>query len=373
MTLLSARAIRTSSPFIALPSACASGASTMKCAWLPCTEKCTRRNPNLWQPRSNARRSARKQRWERRFQTSRRMRTVTCSAPLRNGRRTRCGTFWRADVRLHPAPRRAPPHCRNGSSCCSFFMREAWMGGLTFLEARDDAAGRSPARCPLFQVVSGEALRCRQSPICAGSVRLIWAHLPFCALASSRPGAWFRVRTDARMIIRAGLDWADIVAHSAPPRLRCTRSARPRPVAHAPPMPARHAPPHRRSVLRTPRCSIPRASAWSRSAPIYPDPEVIRFVEPAPLDRGRPGGGSPCTSVTGYSFRRESWGRGFASVAAGACARYAYDVLKAPAVVSLVHPDNVRSQRVAERGGAKVEREMVLRGLPARVFLWPQH
>ncbi len=40
---------------------------------------------------------------------------------------------------------------------------------------------------------------------------------------------------------------------------------------------------------------------------------------------------------------------------------------------SLVHPDKVRSQRVAERGGAKVEREMVMRGLPARVFLWPQH
>ena len=69
---------------------------------------------------------------------------------------------------------------------------------------------RSPVRCPPFQVVSGEALRCRQSPICAGGARLIWAHLPFCALASSRPGAWFRVRTDARMIIRADLDWADI-------------------------------------------------------------------------------------------------------------------------------------------------------------------
>jgi hypothetical protein len=48
-------------------------------------------------------------------------------------------------------------------------------------------------------------------------------------------------------------------------------------------------------------------------------------------------------------------------------------VLQAPAVISLVHPDDVRSQCVAERGGAKVEREMVLRGLPARVFLWPQH
>jgi RimJ/RimL family protein N-acetyltransferase len=94
---------------------------------------------------------------------------------------------------------------------------------------------------------------------------------------------------------------------------------------------------------------------------MYADPEVIRFLEQAPLVR------------LGHSFRRESWARGLASEAAGACARYAYDVLQAPAVISLVHPDDVRSQRVAERGGAKVEREMALRGLPARVFLWPQH
>jgi len=80
----------------------------------------------------------------------------------------------------------------------------------------------------------------------------------------------------------------------------------------------------------------------------------------------RPGGAR-------HSLRREFWGRGFASEAASACARYAYDVSQAPTVISLVHPDNLRSQRVAERGGAKVEREMVLRGLPVRVFLWPQH
>src|SRR6267378_6327463 len=167
------------------------------------------------------------------------------------------------------------------------------MGGLTFLEARDDAAGRSPARCPPFQVVSGEALRCRQSPICAGSARLIWAHLPFCALASSRPGAWFRVRTDARMIIRADLDWADIVAHSAPPRLRCARSARPHPVArpaHACP-PRATASPIRAthpSMLHTPRLSLVPLGAehFEPLAAMYAALEVVRFVEPAPLDRG---------------------------------------------------------------------------------------
>ena len=164
-------------------------------------------------------------------------------------------------------------------------------------------------------------------------------------------------------------------------------------------------------MLHTPRLSLVPLGAehFEPLAAMYADPEVIRFLEPAPLDRGEAWRRSPCPSghwalrgygnfacidktcgafvgscgpwfrqgwpalEIGYSFRRESWGRGFASEAVSACARYAYDVLKAPAVISLVHPDNVRSQRVAERGGAKVEREMVMRGLPARVFLWPQH
>jgi RimJ/RimL family protein N-acetyltransferase len=164
-------------------------------------------------------------------------------------------------------------------------------------------------------------------------------------------------------------------------------------------------------MLHTPRLGLVPLGAehFEPLAAMYADPEVIRFLEPAPLDRAeawrrlaihvghwalRGYGNFACIEKTsgefvgrcgpwfpegwpaleiGYSFRRASWGRGFASEAASACARYAYDVLKAPAVVSLVHPDNLRSQRVAERGGAKVEREMVLRGLPARVFLWPQH
>ena len=121
------------------------------------------------------------------------------------------------------------------------------------------------------------------------------------------------------MIIRARLDWADIVGHWA---LRGYGNF----------------------------ACIEKASGafLGRCGPWFPE-------------------GWPALEI-GYSFRRESWGRGFASEAASACARYAYEVLKAPAVISLVHPDNLRSQRVAERGGAKVEREMVLRGLPARVF-----
>ena len=144
-------------------------------------------------------------------------------------------------------------------------------------------------------------------------------------------------------------------------------------------------------------------------AAMYGDPEVIRFLEPAPLDRGEAWrrlamhvghwalggyGNFACIEKTsgafvgrcgpwfpegwpaleiGYSFQREFWGRGFASEAARACGRYAYGVLQAPGVHQPGASGQPPPQRVAERGRATVEREMVVRGLPVRVFLWPQH
>jgi len=59
-----------------------------------------RRKPNRSQPRAKERFRTRKHRCVRRFQTSRRMRTVTCSVPRRNLRRWRCGTFLRAELPL---------------------------------------------------------------------------------------------------------------------------------------------------------------------------------------------------------------------------------------------------------------------------------
>jgi RimJ/RimL family protein N-acetyltransferase len=93
-------------------------------------------------------------------------------------------------------------------------------------------------------------------------------------------------------------------------------------------------------------------------AAMYADPEVIRFLEAAPLDRDE--------SWRRLAFHFGHWAlRGYGNFA---CLEKASGTF----VISLVHPDNVRSQRVAERGGAKLEKEIWLRGHPARLFVWPE-
>jgi RimJ/RimL family protein N-acetyltransferase len=60
----------------------------------------------------------------------------------------------------------------------------------------------------------------------------------------------------------------------------------------------------------------------------------------------------------GYTFDPAVWGQGFASEAAQCVRDYARDVLRLPYAVSAIHPGNVRSRRVAERGGARVVGQM---------------
>ncbi len=140
-------------------------------------------------------------------------------------------------------------------------------------------------------------------------------------------------------------------------------------------------------------------------ADMYSDPEVMRFLETGePLDRSaawrsmalhlghwqlrgfgqwalieREGGemagraglwqpeGWPGLEV-GWVLRRSHWGHGYATEAARAAIGYAFDVLGADKVISLIRPDNHRSIRVAERLGETYEREVALRGVPVSVY-----
>ncbi len=56
----------------------------------------------------------------------------------------------------------------------------------------------------------------------------------------------------------------------------------------------------------------------------------------------------------GYHIRRDYWGQGYATEAARACREYAFKVVDVPRVVSLVHPDNVASRRVAGKIHARM-------------------
>ena len=70
----------------------------------------------------------------------------------------------------------------------------------------------------------------------------------------------------------------------------------------------------------------------------------------------------------GYHFRRDQWGRGYATEAARACLVLAFDAFGADKVISLIRPENVPSRRVAERNGMRLEREVVHYGLPHLVY-----
>ncbi len=53
----------------------------------------------------------------------------------------------------------------------------------------------------------------------------------------------------------------------------------------------------------------------------------------------------------GYLFRRDMWHKGFATEAAKACKKYAFEVLNASGVCSIIRDTNIPSQNVALRNG----------------------
>jgi RimJ/RimL family protein N-acetyltransferase len=70
----------------------------------------------------------------------------------------------------------------------------------------------------------------------------------------------------------------------------------------------------------------------------------------------------------GYHFIRRFWGQGFATEAAAACRDFAFENELAETVISLIHPNNFRSQAVARRIGMTPWKETVWRGNPVVVF-----
>lgn len=56
----------------------------------------------------------------------------------------------------------------------------------------------------------------------------------------------------------------------------------------------------------------------------------------------------------GYLFNRSYWHKGYATEAAKACKKYAFDVLKADEVCSIIRDTNIASQNVAVRNGMTV-------------------
>jgi [ribosomal protein S5]-alanine N-acetyltransferase len=73
----------------------------------------------------------------------------------------------------------------------------------------------------------------------------------------------------------------------------------------------------------------------------------------------------------GYTFHRGSWGQGYASEATRCVFDYACDTLKLPCVVSLIHPENQRSLRLAQRFGVRREDVVEVMARSFERFVWP--
>ena len=70
----------------------------------------------------------------------------------------------------------------------------------------------------------------------------------------------------------------------------------------------------------------------------------------------------------GYTIERTSWGKGYATEAAGAYVRHAFDELGLPRIVSLIMAGHAASVRVAEKIGMSYERDVEWTGLPHMLF-----
>ena len=60
----------------------------------------------------------------------------------------------------------------------------------------------------------------------------------------------------------------------------------------------------------------------------------------------------------GWLFARDLWGQGYATEGGAAALRWAFSELAADHVISVIHPENTASRRVAEKLGGVVEREI---------------
>jgi RimJ/RimL family protein N-acetyltransferase len=88
-------------------------------------------------------------------------------------------------------------------------------------------------------------------------------------------------------------------------------------------------------------------------------------------------GGWPGFEV-GWTLRRASWGKGYATEGTRVAMRFAFEELGQPHVISLIQPGNERSIRVAQRLGETLEGRTEVNGQEALVYgigreQWHQH
>lgn len=70
----------------------------------------------------------------------------------------------------------------------------------------------------------------------------------------------------------------------------------------------------------------------------------------------------------GYRLDPAYWNRGLITEAVRTVCNHAFLDLRLPRVISLIHPDNAPSRRVAEKIGMRLEKRITFRGFPTNLF-----
>lgn len=70
----------------------------------------------------------------------------------------------------------------------------------------------------------------------------------------------------------------------------------------------------------------------------------------------------------GWTIIPEYQGRGYATEAARFLLQYAFETMKLPRVVSLIHPDNAPSRRVAEKLGQTIDGQTEVLTMPVLIY-----
>lgn len=70
----------------------------------------------------------------------------------------------------------------------------------------------------------------------------------------------------------------------------------------------------------------------------------------------------------GYSILPKYWGKGFASEAAIKCKDFAFVNNFSDTIISVIHPENVGSEKVAIRNGMSLLKRTEFHGMPANIF-----
>ena len=70
-----------------------------------------------------------------------------------------------------------------------------------------------------------------------------------------------------------------------------------------------------------------------------------------------------------YMLAKPYWGRGLGTEAARAIKEHGFRDFDFPRLISLIHPDNAASIRVAEKNGMHYDRDVAFDGHPCRLYL----